>query len=96
MAPSHEKTIFIRTQIKTIMKTMTCEELGGACTTEFHANTFEEIAEQSKKHGMEMLKSGDHAHRESMRVMQELMETPSDMTEWFENKRMEFEELPED
>ena len=43
------------------MKTMTCEELGGACTMEFHAITFEEIAEQSKNHGMEMLKSGDKA-----------------------------------
>lgn len=75
------------------MKTMTCEELGGACTLEFHANTFEEIAEQSKKHGFEMLKSGDHAHREAMRVMQETLETPTDMMEWFENKRKEFDAL---
>ena len=75
------------------MKTMTCEELGGACTLEFHAETFEEIAEQSKKHGMEMLKSGDQAHRDAMREMQELMETPTDMREWFESKRREFDAL---
>ena len=31
------------------MKTMTCRQLGGACDKEFRANTFEEIAEQSKK-----------------------------------------------
>ena len=36
------------------MKTMTCRQLGGACDTEFKANTFEEIAEMSKSHGMEM------------------------------------------
>ena len=75
------------------MKTMTCEELGGACTMGFHANTFEEIAEQSKNHGMKMLKSGDQAHREAMQEMQELMETPTDIAEWFENKRKEFDAL---
>ena len=36
------------------MKTMTCKQLGGACDLEFHANSFEAIAELSKKHGMEM------------------------------------------
>ena len=36
------------------MKTMSCKELGGACGKVFHANTFEEIAEMSKQHGMEM------------------------------------------
>jgi hypothetical protein len=40
------------------MKTMTCKELGGACDLEFHANTFEEIAKMSKKHGMEMFHIG--------------------------------------
>ena len=33
------------------MKTMTCRELGGACDLEFHANTFDEIAQLSQKHG---------------------------------------------
>ena len=70
---------------------MTCEDLGGACTLEFHGNTFEEIAEQSKKHGMAMLKSGDRAHAEALQEMQELLETPSDMKEWFEKKRAEFD-----
>lgn len=37
------------------MKTMTCNQLGGACDLEFHAITFEKIAEQSKKHGMEKM-----------------------------------------
>ncbi|MFS4468741.1 hypothetical protein [Maribacter sp. 2210JD10-5] len=36
------------------MKTMTCKQLGGACDQEFRAYTFEEIAELSKNHGMEM------------------------------------------
>ena len=75
------------------MKTMTCEELGGACTFEFHGNTFEEIQKQSKKHAMEMLKSGDVAHREAMKEMQELLGTPTEMEEWVEHKREEFDAL---
>jgi hypothetical protein len=48
------------------MKTMTCKELDGACDLEFHANTFEEIAEMSKRHGMEMFQKGDQAHLQAM------------------------------
>ena len=39
------------------MKTMTCNQLGGACDKEFQANTFEEISEMSKNHGMEMFQN---------------------------------------
>ena len=51
------------------MKTMTCKQLGGACNEEFHANTFEEMAEMSKKHGMEMFQAGDEAHIKAMNEM---------------------------
>ena len=34
------------------MKTMTCKQLGGACDKKFHANTFDEMAGLSKKHGI--------------------------------------------
>lgn len=33
------------------MKTMNYTQVRGACDKEFHANTFEEIAEMSKQHG---------------------------------------------
>jgi len=77
------------------MKTMTCKQLGGACDLEFHANTFEEIAEMSKKHGMEMFQKGDEQHLNAMNEMQELMKSPDAMTQWFNNKRKEFEVLAE-
>ena len=77
------------------MKTMTCKQLGGACDKEFNANTFEEIAEMSKKHGMEMFQVGDDEHLKAMNDMQELMKSPEDMKEWFDNKRKEFDALPE-
>ncbi len=78
------------------MKTMTCKQLGGACDEEFHADTFEEIAEVSKKHGMQMFQKGDEAHLEAMNAMQALMQNPEAMKEWFENKKKEFDALAED
>lgn len=75
------------------MKTMTCKQLGGACDLAFHAETFESMAEQSKKHAMEMFQQGDAPHLEAMNKMQELMQTPDLVKEWFDNKRKEFDAL---
>ena len=77
------------------MKTMTCKQLGGACDKEFDANTFEEIGEMSKKHGMEMLQIGDKPHLKAMNEMQELMKSPDATKAWFENKRKKFNALPD-
>ncbi len=77
------------------MKTMTCKDLAGACDAEFHAETFDEMAEMSKKHGMEMLGQGDQAHIEAMEKMTELMSDPEAMKEGFETVRKMFESLPE-
>lgn len=78
------------------MKTMTCKQLGGACNLEFQAETFEEMAELSKNHGMEMFQRGDTDHMEAMQSMQKLMESPEAMNKWFEERRKEFEALPEE
>ena len=77
------------------MKTMTCKQLGGACDQEFQANSFEEIAEISKKHGMEMFQKSDEPHLSAMNEMQDLMKSPDAMNEWMEIKRKEFDALPE-
>ncbi|WP_201356371.1 DUF1059 domain-containing protein [Amphritea japonica] len=75
---------------------MSCIQLGGACELEFKANTFEEIAQLSKQHGMEMFKAQDEAHLAAMEKMQALMQNPDEMTQWFESKRAEFNALPTD
>jgi len=78
------------------MKTMSCKQLGGACDKEFHANSFEEMAEMSKQHGMEMFQKQDEAHLNAMSEMKKLMQKPEAMKNWFENKKNEFEALPDD
>lgn len=78
------------------MKSMTCHQLGGACEMVFTADTFEEMAELSKKHGTEMFLQKDDAHLMAMDKMRDLMKTPDAMQKWFQEKRAEFDALPED
>ncbi len=76
------------------MKKMTCRELGGACDFEFQAETFEEMAEHSKMHGMEMFQQGDAAHVEVITKMMALMNDPAAMTKMMEEKRALFDAAP--
>ena len=76
------------------MKRTTCNQLGGACDLVFQAETFEDMADQSRQHGMQMHQQQDAAHLAAMQKMQELMKEPDAMQRWFESKRAEFEALP--
>lgn len=78
------------------MKKMTCRQLGGACDIEFHGNTFEEIAEQSKKHGMEMFRMGEEDHLKAMEKMKDLMSDKEAMEQWYDARKKEFEKLNEE
>lgn len=81
---------------KDFMKTMTCKQLGGACDMVFRASSFEEIAEMSKQHGTEMFRRSEPEHLKAMNAMKDLMQNPDAMKQWFDNKRKEFNALPEE
>ena len=78
------------------MKTMTCKQLGGACDKTFSANSFDEIAEMSKQHGITMFQKQDKAHLDAMNAMKDLMEDQAKMKNWYDNKKQLFEELPDE
>ncbi|GJM14138.1 MAG: hypothetical protein DHS20C12_25410 [Pseudohongiella sp.] len=78
------------------MKTITCIQLGGACDEAFQADSFEEVAELSKRHAMEMFQKEDSAHIQAGNKMRELMQEPGAMERWMESKRAEFDALPDD
>jgi len=78
------------------MKTMTCRQLGGACDKVFKAETFDEMAELSRAHGMKMFQEGDAAHMVVIQEMIELMNHPEEMKKWLEVKRAEFDALADD
>jgi hypothetical protein len=80
------------------MKTMKCRELGGPtmCNIEIHAQTFEEMVNLSKQHGMEMFKKGDEAHIAVMKKMKESMNNSNAMKNYMESTQKIFDSLPED
>jgi len=79
------------------MKTMTCKQLGGPenCNQEFHAESFDEIKGMSMQHGKEMFQKQDKDHLQAMQAMKEKMQDPQAMQAWLEEKKKEFDELPE-
>ena len=78
------------------MKTVTCNLLGGSCDHKITGETFEEVVEQSKAHGMEMVAKGDQGHIDAMEKAKEGMKDPVAMRSWIDEKKTEFEALPED
>lgn len=78
------------------MKTMTCNQLAGACDMEFHAHNFDQMAQLSQQHGAEMFQKGDEAHLKAMASMKDMMQDPTAMQKWMDEKRKEFDSLPED
>jgi predicted small metal-binding protein len=75
------------------MKSMTCKQLGGACDLVLEAETFDELVEKSKQHGMEMFQKQDPQHLQAMQKIMLMMQNPEEMQAWFDAKRKEFEQL---
>ncbi|NND16341.1 MAG: DUF1059 domain-containing protein [Eudoraea sp.] len=78
------------------MKSMSCNQLGGACDKVFQAETFEEMTALSKEHGMEMFQKGDKPHLEAMQKIRSMMQTPGAVEKWMEERRAAFDALAED
>jgi hypothetical protein len=74
------------------MKSMTCNQLGGACDLVFTGDHFEDIAGQSQQHGKEMFGASDGPHMAAMGKMMEIMKS-GEMDSWMEARRKEFEVL---
>ena len=74
------------------MKSMTCNQLGGACDLVFSGETFDELAAQSQQHGKEMFGANDGPHMEAMSKMMELMKS-GEMDSWMAARKAEFDSL---
>ena len=69
---------------------MTCKQLGGACDKVFKAESFDEMAELSRAHGMQMFQEKDESHVKVIQEMLVLMQDPEQMQKWLEAKKAEF------
>jgi len=77
------------------MKQMSCRDIGGACDKMFQAETFKELAIQSKMHANEMIEQNDQPHIDAMEAMKKLMVDPKVMQDWFAKKKDAFEASPD-
>lgn len=75
------------------MKSMTCNQLGGACELVFSGETFDDLAAQSQQHGKEMFDANDGPHMAAMGKMMELMKS-GEMDSWMAARKAEFDLLP--
>ena len=78
------------------MKSMNCNQLGGACGRVFTGNSFDELAQQSQNHGKDMVATNDAAHVQAMGKMMEFMKIEGAMEAWMSERRVEFDALPMD
>ena len=53
------------------------------------------MAELSKNHGIEIFQTSDKEHLIDMNIMKELMNDPEAMSEWYNSKKKELNNLPE-
>ena len=74
------------------MKSMTCNQLGGACDQVFSGETFDDLAAQSQQHGKEMHEANDAPHMAAMSSMMELMKS-GELDSWMAARKAEFEQL---
>jgi hypothetical protein len=74
------------------MKSMTCNQLGGACEQVFSGQTFDDLAAQSQQHGKEIYGANDGPHMAAMGKMMELMKS-GEMDSWMAVRKAEFEAL---
>ena len=78
------------------MKTMTCQQLGGACDLPLRGSTADEVIKAQDKHLKEAVAAGDTAHAQALDEMKGRWKHPIKGMGWYKNTKREFAELPED
>ena len=78
------------------MKTMTCEQLGGACDLQLRGNTADEVIKAQDKHLRDVVAGGDEAHKGALRDMKGRWKHPISGMAWYRNTQRDFSALPED
>ncbi|MBI1862549.1 DUF1059 domain-containing protein [Candidatus Microgenomates bacterium] len=78
------------------MKTMTCKQMGGPCTTKFQGNTADEVIKAQDKHLKDVVAEGDKAHEAALKDMQARWKNPIKGMGWYLKTKKAFGTLPED
>ena len=77
------------------MKTMTCQQLGGACDLQLHGDTADEIIKAQDKHLNEAVAAGDDTHESALKDMKSRWKRPVSGMGWYRKTKRDFAALPE-
>ena len=78
------------------MKTMTCQQLGGACDLPLTGATADDVIKAQDRHLREAVASGDAAHEPALDAMKGRWKHPIKGMGWYKDTKRAFAALPED
>jgi predicted small metal-binding protein len=78
------------------MKTMTCQQLGGACDLALRGDTADDVIKAQDRHLKEAVEGGDTTHETALREMKARWKNPLKGMGWYRATKKEFAALPED
>jgi predicted small metal-binding protein len=83
-------------QKETLMKTMTCKQLGGPCEFEHIGDTADEVIKAQDQHLKDMVAGGDEAHEPALKEMKGRWKRPLSGMGWYRKAKRDFAALPDD
>ena len=78
------------------MKTMTCEQLGGACHLAHRGEDHNEVIKAQDRHLKAQVAAGDDTHREANEAMRGRWKRPISGLGWYRGVKRAFDALPDD
>jgi hypothetical protein len=78
------------------MKTMTCEQMGGACDLGLRGETADEVSKAQDRHLREAVASGDTSHEQALADMKGRWKHPVKGMGWYRDTKRAFAALPDD
>jgi predicted small metal-binding protein len=78
------------------MKTMTCEQLGGACELMHRGSTADEVIKAQDRHLREAVAAGNAAHENALTEMKGRWKNPIKGMGWYRDTKRRFAALPDD
>jgi hypothetical protein len=77
------------------MKTMTCQQLGGACDLQLQATTADEVIKLQDQHLKDIVAAGDPTHAAALDQMKGRWRHPIKGMGWYRDVKRTFASLPE-
>ena len=78
------------------MKTMTCNQLGGACEFRLQGETADAVIKAQDRHLKEIVAAGDDSHVGALKEMKGRWKHPISGMGWYRAVKRDFTKLPED